>query len=157
MAYNSSLANAVKYLEWVPESGDTPSDTVAAVLWEAAYLEIYGQLTARGITIGSGDNSEKAARDVEALLTSHKIGAAGQMQTNGEIDEYTQWLKTEAERLLAKFMDPAMGYEYAEALGASISRKGPRVDSLAVSYPNDDQDLTDLEDPLPEFTVEGDI
>ena len=157
MAYNSTLTNAVKYLEWLPGASDYPTATVAAVIWDAAYLEVYGQLTAKGITIGSGDNSEKQARDIEALLTSHKIGAAGQMQSNGEIDVYTQWLKTEADRLLAMFLDPAQGYEYAEALGASIARKGPRVDSLAVSYPNADQDLSGLENPLDEFTVEGDI
>tara|TARA_Y100000310_G_scaffold245085_1_gene250000 strand:+ start:571 stop:1044 length:474 start_codon:yes stop_codon:yes gene_type:complete len=157
VAYNSSLTNAVKYIEFVPGASDFPTATVAGVMWDGAYVEIFGLLTARGITIGSGDNSEKAARDIEALLTSHKVGAVAFMQSDGKIDAYTEWLKTEAMRLLGLFLDPATGYEYAEGLGASITRKGPRVDALPVSYPNDDQDLTDLENPLEEFTVEGDI
>lgn len=155
MAYNAALTDALQFFEGGGSLSATthPSSTQAATIWEQAYLQIFATLAKHGITIGTG-NDLKVARYVEALCTSYEIQAAQLAQDGGEIDEETKSLKARCDAALERLCDQ----DYAAALGATVdATEGVQPSSLATDYPDADQDLTDLDNPLPLWTSHGNL
>tara|TARA_Y100000310_G_scaffold310388_2_gene355555 strand:+ start:1086 stop:1562 length:477 start_codon:yes stop_codon:yes gene_type:complete len=152
MAYNSTLAAAMHHLEWTADANSTPTSTQATVMWTAVYLDVLARLSACGVTISASDNDKTVAAEVEALLTSAKVGESNEIQTDVEVSDHTKWLKEEGMKLL----DRLCGHDYAEALGASVSDTSRTLPcGLAVDFPNDDLDTSEYESPLFEKTWNG--
>jgi len=155
VAYNGTLTLATAYLEMgVPTSSTHPDDTQATAMWKQVYNEIFAELGSNGVTIVSGAACEDYVKDVEAMLTSAKVGGANEIQAAGEISPYTKWLKAEGEAALKKLC----GYQFAEELGATVTRKGPIPRSMATEYPNENLDTSWYASPLQDdWTREGDM
>ena len=146
MPYNTSLPVALGYLEISGgiDANSTPTATQAAAMWNGVYTDLLARWGACGVTIAASTNSETKARDIEAMLTSAKVGEANEIQNEGKVSEHTRFLLKEGEAAAEKMC----GYEYALALGATVTRKGPRPRSMATEYPNPALDTTDYESPL---------
>jgi hypothetical protein len=146
MAYNGTLAAAMHHLEWTADANSTPTSTQAGVMWAAVYLDILARLGACGVTIGTG-NDKTVAAEIEAMLTSAKVGESNEIQNDGEVSEHTKWLKEQGMALL----DRLCGHDYAEALGATVSDTARTLpNGLAMAFPNDDLDTSEYESPLVE-------
>ena len=146
MPYNTSLAVALGYLEISAgiDASSTPTTTQATAMWNGVYTDMLARWGACGVTIAASTDSETKARDIEAMLTSAKVGEANEIQNEGKVSEHTRFILKEGEAAAEKMC----GYEYALALGATVTRKGPRPRSMATKYPNPALDTTDYESPL---------
>ncbi|MBT3267193.1 hypothetical protein HN371_08585 [Candidatus Poribacteria bacterium] len=146
MPYNASLAVALGYLEISGgiDASSTPTTTQATAMWNGVYTDLLAMWGACGVTIAAGTNSELKARDIEAMLTSAKVGEANEIQNEGVVSEHTRFLLEQGNIAAEKMC----GYEYALSLGATVVRKGPRPRSMATKYPNEALDTTDYESPL---------
>lgn len=146
MAYNATFPLAVSYLEMAAsfDTASTPTLVQATAMWGSVYADIYASLGSCGVTVAAGTLSEDKAKDIEAMLTSAKVGEANEIQNEGEVSDHTKWLLKEGTEQLARLC----GYEYALALGATVARKGPRPRSMATKYPNAELDTSDYESPL---------
>ena len=145
MAYNTSLANACKHLEFTPANGDAVSDTDATAMWTAVYLEIMGTLAAVGITVGAG-NDLTYAQEVEAMGTSARVGAAVETQAGGKVSDKTRHLLEQYQAAM-NLLGSARGARMMDSLGATVTDR-IRNKSMATDYPNDDLDTSDYEAPL---------
>lgn len=155
MAYNSSLANACKHLEFTPAATDVVTDTEATAMWSAIYLEIFGGLGAMGITIGSSSDLTYV-QEIEALGTSARVGAAFETQAGGRVSEKTRHLE-ERYHAAMKAMVTALGARMLETLGATVSGR-LRCSSMATDFPNGDLDTSGYENPLQDqWKIGGDL
>lgn len=144
MAYNTALASALHHLEWSTSTSTTPTTAQATVMWGAVYLDVLARLVSCGVTIGTGSDLT-AAQEVEALLTSAKVGEKNEIQNDGEVSDHTKWLKAEGDAMLARLC----GHDYATALGATVNDDNRTLpNGLAVEFPNDDLDTSDYESPI---------
>jgi hypothetical protein len=152
MAYNATLAAAVHHLEWVTTATTTPATAQATVMWTAVYLDILARLAACGVTISASDNDKTVAAEVEALLTSAKVGESNEIQNDGEVSDHTKWLKEQGQSMLERLC----GHDYAEALGATVTDSNRNLpNGMAVQFPNDDLDTSEYQHPLYETTWTG--
>jgi len=151
--YNDTIDEALQYLETTIDATSHPTVTQATVMWGAVYDRMLTFLAAHGVTVAAGTASEDIVKDVEAMFTSCKVGRANDLQSAGEVQQYTEWLCDEAQERLEELA----GYEFAEAAGATVTRKGPRPRSLATDYPNSDLDTSDIESPLPSRKLDSDL
>ena len=151
--WSADLATATRYYEGTIDANSHPSTTEATAIWGSAYLEIYGDLASEGVTISASGSDKEFAADIEALLTSAKVSEDAEMQTGGNVSDHTKWLLGRYREQLDKLKDR----DFAEALGASVAAKGAHPRSLATEYPNPDQDLSDLYNPLPQWTTDSDL
>jgi len=151
VAYNTYLQTtdpmALRHFEDTLTASTTPTLLTGTDMWEGCYLEIFADLASAGVTIGTG-NDLTYAQKVEAFYTSAVVNEAAEIQTDGEVSEHTEWLMKMYETTLEKLK----GRDFAASLGATVVAKGPKPRSLATEYANDDLDLDDIENPLPEWT-----
>lgn len=154
MAYNATLALALSYIEIETSTSTHPTTVQATAMWGSVYADMLATLAACGVTVVASTESETRAKDIEAMLTSAKVGEDNEMQADGEVSDHTKWLKEQGLAALEKLC----GYDYAEALGATVTRKGPRPRSMATEYPNSSLGTSGYESPLQDdWTREGDL
>jgi len=153
VAYNATLALAMQYLEWPASTTTHPTAVNAALMWAAVYQRMLTKLAACGVTVVASTGSEAIAKDIEAKLTSGTVGRANDLQVRGEVQPYTDWLLEDGETLLEELC----GYDFAEAAGATVTRRGTRPRSMATDYPNDDLDTSDYQSPLASRKIDDDL